>query len=97
MRPVCSPSAGYDQTSVQELTEAMGLASGGLYHYFGSKQQLLIHICDQLMDPLLDETRALLASSGRARASAPRARAALGGACDRRIATTCWCSSRSAT
>jgi AcrR family transcriptional regulator len=55
---------GFDQTSVQELTEAMGLASGGLYHYFGSKQLLLIHICDQLMDPLLDESRALLASAG---------------------------------
>jgi AcrR family transcriptional regulator len=54
---------GFDQTSVQELTEAMGLASGGLYHYFGSKQQLLIHICDQLLDPLLDEARALLASA----------------------------------
>jgi AcrR family transcriptional regulator len=54
---------GFDQTSVQELTEAMGLASGGLYHYFGGKQLLLIHICDQLMDPLLDEARALLASA----------------------------------
>lgn len=54
---------GYDQTSVKELTEAMGLASGGLYHYFGGKQQLLIHICDQLMDPLLDETRALVLSA----------------------------------
>jgi AcrR family transcriptional regulator len=53
---------GYDQTSVQELTEAMGLASGGLYHYFASKEQLLIRICDQLMEPLLDETRALLAT-----------------------------------
>ena len=53
---------GYDQTSVQELTEAMGLASGGLYHYFASKEQLLIRICDQLMEPLLEETLALLAT-----------------------------------
>jgi AcrR family transcriptional regulator len=53
---------GYDQTSVQELTEEMGLASGGLYHYFASKQGLLIQICDQLMDPLLEESRVLLAS-----------------------------------
>jgi AcrR family transcriptional regulator len=53
---------GYDQTSVQELTEAMGLASGGLYHYFASKEQLLIRICDQLMEPLLGETRVLLAT-----------------------------------
>ena len=40
----------------------MGLASGGLYHYFASKQQLLIEICDQLMDPLLEQARALVAS-----------------------------------
>jgi TetR/AcrR family transcriptional regulator, cholesterol catabolism regulator len=55
---------GYDQTSVQELTDAMGLASGGLYHYFASKQQLLIEICDQLMDPLLEQARVLLTSAG---------------------------------
>jgi AcrR family transcriptional regulator len=53
---------GYDQTSVQELTEAMGLAAGGLYHYFESKQRLLIEICDQLMDPLLERARLLLES-----------------------------------
>jgi AcrR family transcriptional regulator len=52
---------GYDQTSVQELTEAMGLAAGALYHYFGSKEQLLIRICDQLMDPLLEQARAVAA------------------------------------
>lgn len=52
---------GYDQTSVQELSEAIGLAAGGIYHYFGGKEQLLIHICDQLMDPLLDEARTLAA------------------------------------
>ena len=53
---------GYDQTSVQELTDAMDLASGGLYHYFTGKQQLLISICDQLMEPLLEQSRALLAA-----------------------------------
>jgi AcrR family transcriptional regulator len=52
---------GYDQTSVQELSEALGMAAGGLYHYFGSKEQLLFRICDQLMEPLLDRARRLLA------------------------------------
>ena len=51
---------GYDQTTMQELSGAVGIAAGGLYHYFGSKEQLLIRICDQLMNPLLDEARALL-------------------------------------
>jgi AcrR family transcriptional regulator len=55
---------GYEQTTVQELTEAMGLAAGALYHYFGSKEQLLIRICDELVEPLLVQARALLRSAG---------------------------------
>ena len=53
---------GYDQTSVPELGEALGQATGGLYHYFGGKEQLLIAICDQLMEPLLAEAEELLAT-----------------------------------
>jgi len=52
---------GYDQTSVPELAEALGLATGSLYHYFPSKEHLLRAICDQLMDPLLEQAEALLA------------------------------------
>ena len=52
---------GYDQTSVPELAEALGLAAGSLYHYFPSKEHLLRAICDQLMDPLLEQAEALLA------------------------------------
>jgi TetR/AcrR family transcriptional regulator, cholesterol catabolism regulator len=52
---------GYDQTSVPQLAEELGIAAGSLYHYFGGKEQLLIAICDQLMDPLLGEAEALLA------------------------------------
>jgi AcrR family transcriptional regulator len=52
---------GYDQTSVPQLADELGLAAGSLYHYFGSKEQLLIAICDQLMDPLLDEAREITA------------------------------------
>ena len=57
---------GYDQTSVPQLADELGLAAGSLYHYFGSKEQLLIAICDQLMDPLLDEARAIAASDDNA-------------------------------
>jgi AcrR family transcriptional regulator len=48
---------GYDRTTMQDLAASMGLATGALYHYFGSKEQLLIEICDQLMEPLLDRAR----------------------------------------
>jgi AcrR family transcriptional regulator len=51
---------GYDSTTMQDLAASMGLATGALYHYFGSKEQLLIEICDQLMEPLLDRARELM-------------------------------------
>jgi AcrR family transcriptional regulator len=51
---------GYDSTTMQDLAASMGLATGALYHYFGSKEQLLIEICDQLMEPLLARARELM-------------------------------------
>lgn len=53
---------GYDRTTMQDLAASMGLATGALYHYFGSKEQLLIEICDQLMEPLLARARELMRS-----------------------------------
>ncbi|MDO8188251.1 TetR/AcrR family transcriptional regulator [Conexibacter sp. JD483] len=50
---------GYHATTMQDLTEATGLTAGGLYHYIGSKEQLLIAICDALMEPLLERVDAL--------------------------------------
>lgn len=51
---------GYDQTTMQQLAAELGIAAGGLYHYFGGKQALLIAICDELMDPLLAQAEELL-------------------------------------
>ncbi|MGO9956314.1 MAG: TetR/AcrR family transcriptional regulator [Solirubrobacteraceae bacterium] len=51
---------GYDQTTMQELAATMGLATGAVYHYFGGKEQVLSAICDQLMEPLLEQADALL-------------------------------------
>jgi AcrR family transcriptional regulator len=51
---------GYDQTTMQELAATMDLATGALYHYFGGKEQLLMAICDQLMEPLLEQATGLL-------------------------------------
>ena len=45
---------GFQATSMDELSDATGLRSGGLYHYIGSKQKLLLLIFGQLMDPLLE-------------------------------------------
>jgi AcrR family transcriptional regulator len=53
---------GYQATSMSELTEATGLAAGGLYHYIESKEELLILICDELLDPLLERAREIVAT-----------------------------------
>lgn len=51
---------GYDATSMSELTEATGLAAGGLYHYIEGKDDLLIAICDELLEPLLEQAREIV-------------------------------------
>jgi AcrR family transcriptional regulator len=40
---------GYDRTSVQEIVEAAGVTKGALYHYFGSKEDLLHEIYGRLL------------------------------------------------
>jgi TetR/AcrR family transcriptional regulator, cholesterol catabolism regulator len=51
---------GFHATTMQDLVTATGLAPGGLYHYFGSKDELLVMICDALMAPLLDQVKEIL-------------------------------------
>jgi TetR/AcrR family transcriptional regulator, cholesterol catabolism regulator len=45
---------GFQATSMDELSDATGLRAGGLYHYIGSKQALLLDVFNQLMEPLLE-------------------------------------------
>ena len=53
---------GYKETSIADLSAATGLAAGGIYHYIGSKENLLIAICDDLLAPLLAEGREIVAT-----------------------------------
>ncbi|HWF55230.1 MAG TPA: TetR/AcrR family transcriptional regulator [Solirubrobacteraceae bacterium] len=53
---------GFHATSMHDLTLATGLTPGGLYHYIGSKDNLLVMICDRLMEPLLAEAREIAAA-----------------------------------
>jgi AcrR family transcriptional regulator len=50
---------GFQATSMDELSDATGLRSGGLYHYIGSKRALLLAIFSELMDPLLEQASAI--------------------------------------
>ncbi|MHB8693445.1 MAG: TetR/AcrR family transcriptional regulator [Solirubrobacteraceae bacterium] len=51
---------GFHATTMQDLMTATGLTAGGLYHYIGSKDDLLVMICDELMERLLDEVRVIV-------------------------------------
>lgn len=53
---------GFQETSMSDLTEATGLAAGGLYHYISGKDELLFSICDELLDPLLERAREIVAA-----------------------------------
>ena len=55
---------GFHATSMADLVDATGLTAGGLYHYIGSKDALLVAICDELMEPLLERARAIVAAGG---------------------------------
>jgi len=52
---------GYHATTIAALLEATGLSSGALYHYVTTRDELLVLICDELMDPLLERAHAILA------------------------------------
>jgi len=54
---------GYAATSMSELTAATGLAAGGLYHYIEGKDDLLIAICDELLEPLLEQAQEIVAEA----------------------------------
>ncbi len=53
---------GYDQTSVQDVLDAVGIAKGTFYHYFSSKQELLDCLVTRMVaqtmlavQPILDD------------------------------------------
>jgi TetR/AcrR family transcriptional regulator, cholesterol catabolism regulator len=54
---------GYHATSIAAVRRATGLTAGGLYHYIAAKEDLLVLICEELMDPLLDDARTILATT----------------------------------
>jgi AcrR family transcriptional regulator len=51
---------GYDQTSMADLAADLGIAAGGVYHYFGGKEDLLERICLELTEPLQPRAREAL-------------------------------------
>lgn len=48
---------GFHGTGIRELSKAVGLGSGALYHHIGSKEQLLFEITMSLLDAALEEAK----------------------------------------
>ncbi len=48
---------GYDATSMNDISAALKLSKGGLYHHFRSKDEILFHIMNHAME--ITETRVL--------------------------------------
>jgi TetR/AcrR family transcriptional regulator, cholesterol catabolism regulator len=49
---------GYDATSMNDISAALNLSKGGLYHHFRSKDEILFHIMNHAMD--ITEERVLV-------------------------------------
>ncbi len=56
-------TAGYANTSMEEIAREVGLAKPTLYHYFGSKAEILIEIHETFIDPLIEAQLARLAQA----------------------------------
>jgi AcrR family transcriptional regulator len=52
---------GYNATGVQELSEAVGLGRGALYHHIGSKERLLFEVVTLHVVDVVEEARAVRA------------------------------------
>lgn len=54
---------GYDQTSMQDVVDALGLAKGTVYYYFPSKEELLEAVVEDLIEEATEHMQALVDSS----------------------------------
>jgi AcrR family transcriptional regulator len=51
---------GYHATSMQDIAAALGLYKGSLYHYIGSKEDLLVQVFERAMASLLADVERIV-------------------------------------
>jgi AcrR family transcriptional regulator len=51
---------GFERTSVEQITNAVGVAKGTFYHYFATKQDLLVQLVERFADQLFTEIETAL-------------------------------------
>ena len=54
---------GYHATSMQDIAAAVGLYKGSLYHYIGSKEDLLVQVFERAMVSLLADVERIAADT----------------------------------
>jgi AcrR family transcriptional regulator len=55
---------GYEGTSVQEIVEAAGVTKGAMYHYFGSKDDLLYEIYGRILRMQMERLEKVASGEG---------------------------------
>ena len=51
---------GYHATGIEDISRAVGLGRGALYHHIGSKEQLLFEISSMGLDELMTKSQAII-------------------------------------
>jgi AcrR family transcriptional regulator len=55
---------GFEGTSVQDIVDAAGVTKGAMYHYYGSKDDLLFEVYHQLLTMQMSHLTDIVKSSG---------------------------------
>lgn len=55
---------GYDNLSVNELANEVGISIGGMYRYIKTKSDLLVMVCQDIYDDMRDQLGGIAADSG---------------------------------
>ncbi|MDA3626068.1 helix-turn-helix domain containing protein [Saccharopolyspora sp. WRP15-2] len=56
----------YDGASMRDIAKAGGVTPAAIYHYYASKQELLMDIIGRFMQQSIETTRAAIAGAGQA-------------------------------
>ena len=57
-------SRGYDAASMRDIAKAGGVTTAAIYHYYASKQELLMDVISRFMQQSIEATREAIASAG---------------------------------
>lgn len=59
----CFLRSGFHKTTTDEICREASITPGGLYHYFGSKEELIAAVIDRSAETAVDRMRNLIAAS----------------------------------